>query len=281
MDSQGLTQRPGLPTLLGVRYDASSSFVRGAADGPLAIREAISAPSSNPWTEAGADLGSRSALDDAGDLTPSSGDAGRASITARVSELLAAGRLPVVLGGDHSITYPVLRAIRAQYPRLTLLHFDAHADLYDRFDGDRYSHACPMARIMEEGLADRLIQVGIRTLSPDQRQQAERFDVDLREMRHWRGPEPIQLDDPVYLSLDLDVLDPAFITGIAHPEPGGLSVAELVAQLRELEARVVGVDLVELNPRLDPSGRSGLVAVKLLKSLVDLLRRSNQSREAS
>jgi len=279
VDSEALIDAPGLPTLLGVRYDASSSFARGAADGPPAIREAISAPSSNPWTEAGADLGSRSVLDDAGDLIPDPGETGRAAIEARVSELLAAGRLPVVLGGDHSITYPVLRAIRPRYPRLTILHLDAHADLYDRFDGDPYSHACPMARIMEEGLADRLIQVGIRTLSPDQRQQAERFGVELREMRDWRGPEPMSLEGPVYLSLDLDVLDPAFIAGIAHPEPGGLTVAELVRQLRELEARIVGVDLVELNPRLDPSGRSGLVAVKVLKALVDLLRRSNPSME--
>lgn len=279
MDSEALIDAPGLPTLLGVRYDASSSFARGAADGPPAIREAISAPSSNPWTEAGADLGSRSVLDDAGDLVPDPGAAGRASIEARVAELIRAGRLPVVLGGDHSISYPVLRAIRPQHPSLTILHFDAHADLYDRFDGDPYSHACPMARIMEEALADRLIQIGIRTLSPDQRAQAERFGVEVREMRHWRGPEPIALDGPVYLSLDLDVLDPAFITGIAHPEPGGLTVAELVGQLRALEARIVGVDLVELNPRLDPSGRSGLVAVKILKALVDLLRRSNPSRE--
>jgi len=279
VDSEALTDAPGLPTLLGVRYDASSSFARGAADGPLAIREAISAPSSNRWTEAGADLGSRSVLDGAGDLIPDSGETGRASIETRISELLAAGRRPVVLGGDHSITYPVLRAIRPHHPRLTILHFDAHADLYDRFDGDPYSHACPMARIMEEGLADRLLQIGIRTLSPDQRQQAERFGVEVGEMRDWRGPEPMSLEGPVYLSLDLDVLDPAFIAGVAHPEPGGLTVAELVRQLRELEARIVGVDLVELNPRLDSSGRSGLVAVKVLKALVDLLRRSNPSRE--
>ena len=89
----------------------------------------------------------------------------------------------LTLGGDHAITYPILRAYGPHYPDLTILHIDAHPDLYDELEGDRLSHACPFARIMEAGLARRLVQVGVRTLNPHQRQQAERFGVKIFEMR--------------------------------------------------------------------------------------------------
>src|SRR5581483_7596760 len=153
--------------LLGVLYDASSSFQRGPAEAPPLIRRALHSPSSNLWTENGTDLGADGALADAGDVTLTDPDERsertRGEIEAAVAALLAQGARPLVLGGDHSITYPVLRAFHRVHPRLSILHVDAHPDLYDEFEGDRYSHACPFARIMEEGLATRLVQVGIRT----------------------------------------------------------------------------------------------------------------------
>src|SRR5262249_54410570 len=187
-------------------------------------------------------------LDDAGDIEPGPGEGGRRSIEEAVAAVLDRGAKPLVLGGDHSITYPVMRAMAARYPGLTVLHFDAHGDLWDEFEGDRFSHACPFARIMEERLAGRLVQVGIRTLNQHQWNQAKRFGVAIHHMRDWTGPFELVFEGPVYLSLDLDVLDPAFIAGIAHPEPGGLSVRELIGMLQRLRARVVGADLVELNP---------------------------------
>ena len=128
------------PTILGVPYDASSSFMRGPAEAPGVIREEVWSESRNTWCEAGIDLDG--VLLDAGDVTI--GDDPRGEIEAGVSALLATGATPIVLGGDHSITYPVLRAFRDQ--DFDVLHIDAHADLYDSLDGDRYSPACPFAR---------------------------------------------------------------------------------------------------------------------------------------
>jgi len=149
--------------LLGVPYDASSSYQRGSAGAPVVIREALWSEAANTWTEAGLDL-RESGLDDDGDLWFSDREPGseaRARIEQAVHSVLDSGRRPLLLGGDHSITYPVIRGLRTHYPRLGILHLDAHPDLYHEFQGDRYSHACPFARILEEGLADRLVQIGI------------------------------------------------------------------------------------------------------------------------
>src|SRR6185503_15943007 len=130
------------------------------------------------------------------------------------------GARPVSLGGDHSVTYPILRAVRPHAPTVTILHIDAHPDLYDEFEGDRYSHACPFARIMEERLADRLVQVGIRTLTAVQRAQAERYGVEVIDMRAWVAGRRPTLREPVYVSIDIDAFDPAFAPGVGHREPG-------------------------------------------------------------
>lgn len=207
-------------------------------------------------------------LGDAGDLVLGEGaTAARAAIEQGVGALLARGGRPVLLGGDHSVTYPVLRALRPGQRRLTILHIDAHADLYDQFEGDRFSHACPFARIMEEGLCDRLVQVGIRTLSDHQRAQAERYGVEIIDMRAWAaGTRPV-LTGPVYLSLDLDGLDPAFAPGVSHLEPGGLTTREVLGLIQGLPAPFVGADVVELNPARDPSGVTAMVAAKIVKEI--------------
>lgn len=261
----------GVPTLLGAPFDGASSFQRGAAGAPPAIRSALRAPSSNSWSEDAVDILAPGVFADAGDVEladPDDGAAARAAIEARVRAILDGGGRPLVLGGDHSISYPVLRAVAARHPDLTVIHFDAHGDLYDEYEGDRYSHACPLSRVMEEGLARRLIQVGIRTLNRHQWEQAARFGAEVHEARRWSGPFPIRVTGPTYLTLDLDVLDPAFIAGISHPEPGGLSVRDVIGLIQRLDAPLVGADLVELNPVNDPSPRSGLVAAKCLKELI-------------
>src|SRR6266850_1045531 len=117
------------PTLLGIPYDASSSYLRGPAAAPPLIRRALESPSSNRWSEVGQDLGAPGVLDDAGDLDVANGNP-RTAIEQGTRDVLASGGRPISLGGDHSITYPILRAIRKTHPRLTILHIDAHADLY-------------------------------------------------------------------------------------------------------------------------------------------------------
>lgn len=157
-------------SLLGVPWDGSSSFQRGAASAPAAIRAALHSPSSNSCNERGDDLAAKDVLHDAGDLLlPADAALARQGIERGVRDILAARRLPLILGGDHSITYPALRAFNGQIAAPTVVHFDAHADLYDHFPWqaakasepapgvDRFSHACPFARIMEEQLACRLI----------------------------------------------------------------------------------------------------------------------------
>lgn len=138
------------------------------------------------------------------------------------------------------MTYPVLRAVARAHPRLTILHIDAHPDLYDEFEGDRFSHACPFARIMEEGLADRLVQVGIRALKAQQRSQADRYGVGIIDMRAWQAGARPSVDGAVYVSIDLDGLDPAFAPGVSHREPGGLSVREVLGMVQGAGGHVVG-----------------------------------------
>lgn len=254
------------PTLLGVPYDAASSYLRGAAEAPPLIRSALASPSSNSWSESLMDLGAAGVLRDAGDVDVS-GDDPRGAIERAAHDVIEKEGLPLSLGGDHSITFPLLRAVRRAHPRLTVLHIDAHADLYDEFDGDRYSHACPFARAMEEGLADRLVQVGIRTLNAHQRAQAERFRVEVIDMRAWTAGVRPSVSGPVYVSLDLDALDPAFAPGVSHWEPGGLDVREVVSLVQGLGGRLVGADVVEYNPLRDPSGVTAYVAAKLVKEL--------------
>ena len=259
----------GRPTLLGVRYDASSSYLRGAAVAPPAIRSELRSEAYNSWSEGGLDLGIPGLYGDDGDISPgNAAAASHAPIEAAVAAILARGERPVVLGGDHSITYPVLRAVRAHHARLTILHLDAHPDLYDEFEGDRYSHACPFARIMEQGLADQLVQVGIRAMSGVQRPQVERFGVEVVDMSRWVRGARWTLRHPVYLSLDIDVLDPAFAPGVSHREPGGLSVREVLSIVHAIEQPIVGADLVEYNPRRDVDDVTAPVAAKLLKEIL-------------
>ena len=118
------------------------------------------------------------------------------------------------LGGDHSITYPIVETLHALHGPFHILHFDAHCDLYDEFEGDRFSHACPFARIMENDLASSLTQVGIRTMTPHQLEQAEKFGVEVYDMKDIAHFDPKSLEGPLYISFDLDVIDPAFAPGI-------------------------------------------------------------------
>ena len=258
--------------LVGVPWEEHSSYLRGCGGAPRAIRAALRSEASNPSTESGLDLGTDRRFRDAGDVEIPSGDhAALAAIEKGVAAELASGARVLALGGDHAITYPVVRAIAARHPGLTIVHFDAHSDIYDEFEGDRLSHACPFARIMEHGLASRLVQVGIRTLNAPQRAQIERFGVELVQMKDFRPDLVIEADGPVYVTVDLDGLDPAFAPGVSHPEPGGLTTRDAIGVVQRLRGRVVGADVVELNPTCDPGGTTARVAAKIAKELLSRL----------
>jgi agmatinase len=224
-------------------------------------------PSSNLSTESGLDLGSEARFRDAGDLEIPTGAGGLPAIERGIAAIVATGARVMALGGDHAISYPALRVQAPRHAGLTLVHFDAHPDLYDEFEGDRLSHACPFARIMEEKLVSRLVQIGIRTLNAPQRAQVERFGVELVEMKAFRSDLVVAAEGPVYVSLDLDGLDPAFAPGVSHPEPGGLSTRDIIGVVQRLRGRVVGADVVELNPARDPDGATARVAAKIAKEL--------------
>ena len=257
----------GVPTLLGIPFDAQSSYLRGAGEAPPKIREAMRCDASNRWTETGVDLGVAGIYADAGDLKLAD-DGAFTTIEASVEKLLAQNTRPLLLGGDHSITFPIVKAFAKKYPTLTIFHFDAHPDLYDEFEGNRLSHACPFARIMEAGLAKRLVQVGIRTMVGHQREQAQRFGVEVVEMRHLPALDKLKAAGPVYVTFDIDVLDPAFAPGVSHREPGGMSVREAIAHLHAIEGKIVGADIVEYNPVQDVAGITATVATKILKEIL-------------
>jgi agmatinase len=214
------------------------------------------------------ELGQGIQFEDAGDLALLEDAKDDELIEKEVSRALSDGRVPVCLGGDHSVTFPILRAIHAHLGPVNILHIDAHPDLYDELGGNRRSHASPFARIMETGLASRLVQVGVRTLNGHQRDQADRFDVEIVPMRDFRVDAVPILDGPLYISVDLDGIDPAFAPGVSHHEPGGLSVREVLNVLARQKAEIVGADIVELNPERDINGMTAAVAAKLCKELM-------------
>jgi len=260
--------RPEMVTVVGIPYDENSSFMRGPALAPAQIREVLHSGSANLCSEGGIDLGTEPRFRDLGDLELAGGDAALEQVEKFIESLLQHDAYVLSLGGDHAITYPILRAYGKRYDRLNVLQLDAHPDLYDEFEGNRTSHACPFARIMEEDLAGRLVQVGIRTMNAHQRTQAERFGVEVIEMREWQPETGLDFEGPLYLSLDIDVLDPAFAPGVSHHEPGGLSTRDVLQLIQSLRVPIVGADIVEFNPRRDPSGITAMVAAKFFKEIV-------------
>src|ERR1043165_214860 len=259
-------QRPRL-AILGIRYDENSSFTKGAADAPPQIRAALRSDAWNLTTENGTDLSGESVFFDAGDIEPVAGSDMFTLIENSVYTLIADGMAPISLGGAHSITYPIVRAFARKYQDLSVVHFDAHPDIYDNYQGNRNSHASPFARIMEQKLVRRLVQVGIRTFTAHQRDQVRKFGVESIEMHQLAERLQLEFDSPVYISFDVDALDPAFAPGVSHREPGGLTTRQAIDLIQRLRGRVVGADIVEFNPRMDPLHITGVVCAKLLKEI--------------
>jgi arginase len=266
----------GRVRLVGLGHDDNSSFLKGAAGGPEAIRRALFSDSANLFTEAGHDLSSAGLFTDAGDVIFDGADDFGAIVAAATAA--AQGGRPIFLGGDHFVTWPVVRAMASAHPGLTILHFDAHPDTYDEFSGSRTSHACPFARIMEEGLARRLVSVGIRTMTAHQRDQAVRFGIEVHEMKDFSGTIALHLNGPLYISFDLDALDPAFAPGVSHPEGGGLTTRQALSVIHAIGCPIVGADVVEMNPVRDTREITAYAAAKVVKEIAGMMITTSPDR---
>lgn len=249
-------------TLQGILYDKKSSYLKGPALAPPLIRKAYKNDSANYFSESGLGI-PLEIWDDKGDFEVEE----YFEIEEITTKNLDIAHPLITLGGDHSITYPILKSVSKLHGPISILHIDAHSDLYDEFEGDKYSHACPFARIMEDRLANRLVQIGIRTLSKHQKEQADKYGVEIMAMKDFNINNLPEFNGPLYISLDLDALDPAFAPGVSHHEPGGLSTREVIHIIQNIKAPVIGADIVEYNPTRDINGMTAMVSGKLLKEI--------------
>ena len=262
-------------SLLGIPHDKNSSFMKGPAEAPAAIRRELASDGHGLWSETGIDLGA-GRLVDHGDLRFDGAADPWDLIERDVGRAMGSGDPLICLGGDHAVTHPIMRAVHRRHAALTILHIDAHPDIYHAYQGNPRSHTSPFARIMEERLADRLIQVGLRTVNDHHRDQFKRFGVEAVEMARCGGKLEFDLATPVYLSMDIDALDPAYAPGVSHREPGGLSPRQVIDLVQAIERPIVAADIVEYNPRCDIAGMTATVAAKLLKEIAGMMVKTNE-----
>lgn len=264
---------PQCPAILGCPLDLTSTYRSGSSRGPSSIRVASdSIESYSPLLDR--DL-LESPFADLGDLTLSdkSFELCLERIRRRVFEMVQRGANPLCIGGEHTITLPIVRAIKAFYPALFVVHADAHTDLRDQYQGSFINHATVMRRVHEIIGSDRVIQLGVRSGTRDEFVWMH----EKRTLLHWEpAAEKILLERvrgrPVYLTVDLDVLDPSCLPGTGNPEPGGWSYRDLERLICAMDqVNLVGADVVELNPDLDQSGVSSITAAKIVRELVLVL----------
>jgi len=258
---------PAPVTLLGLPTDINSSHLRGPAKGPAAARAQLNSDAYGLTTEGGVDLADPAVFRDVGDLALTETTADLDLIADGVAAVLRQGP-GLFIGGDHFVTWPILEGLRrAGLPPPQILHIDAHPDLYPTYDDNPHSHASPFARILENGLCAGLTQVGIRATNAIHHRQSDRYGVKVFSARQVAKAMANLPTGPVYISIDLDGLDPAFAPGVSHQEPGGLSVREVLDLIDQLPGPVIGADVVELNPDCDLGQMTANLAAKLIKEL--------------
>ncbi len=254
--------------LFGAPYDSTTSFRPGARFGSQAMRmESFGIETYSPYQ--GRDLGDVR-VHDAGDLELPFGapEPVLAMVEEKADGILAAGKVPVMLGGEHLVTLGAVRAAAKRFPGLRILHFDAHADLRDDYLGNQLSHACVMRRCHDLLGDGRIFQFGIRSGTREEFAFMEAGHV-VTELFTLNTLPRLSLPEgaPVYLTVDMDVLDPSEFPGTGTPEAGGVRFAELLEAVRDVlgRFRVVALDNVELAPQIDATGRSTALACKLLR----------------
>lgn len=263
---------PSAPVvLLGAPLDATVSFRPGTRFGPARIRE-VSEGLEDYSPVLDRDL-TQVPFFDAGDVELPLGDVegSLAAIEAAVDAVAGRGQLPVVLGGEHLLTLAAVRAVHRYHPDLAVLQFDAHADLRDDYLGVRHSHATVMRRIGELVGFDRVYQVGIRSGTREEfafgRARTRFFPLQLLEALDHVLPQ--LADRPVYVTIDIDVVDPGAAPGTGTPEPAGVAPSELLAALYRLrELRVAGLDVVEVCPPQDAGDVTAILAAKLVREAI-------------
>ena len=261
--------------VLGIKWDLSSSYRRGSRDAPEAIREATSSLLYNSFSEELKNLKDLWKYRDLGDIEAFS----YPEIMKEVEKIvdISDEGLFLFLGGDHSITYATLRAIAKHHKNFGLIYFDAHPDMYKSYDGDIYSHACPVRRIVENGIVkgENIIQIGIRAATKEQMEFAEENGIEIITSSEIFKEKEIEIPfEWAYLSFDMDVLDPAYAPGVGNPEPGGLTTRELVEIIKNLNVGVISFDIVELNPHYDYKGITAFAAAKIIREVLALRKNS-------
>lgn len=257
--------------LFGAPYDSTTSFRPGTRFGPAAMRaESFGIETYSMLQDR--DLAEDASVFDSGDLELPFGapDAALDMIESRASEILDAGKIPFLLGGEHLVTLGSVRAVAKRYPDLHIVHFDAHADLREDYLGVKLSHACVLRRCHDILGDGRIFQFGIRSGTRDERQFMKDGHVTTELFSDSTLPEVIKKigpNAPVYLTIDLDVIDPSEFPGTGTQEAGGFKFLQLLGDLRQIceNLNVVALDNVELSPALDPTGRSTALACKLLR----------------
>ena len=250
--------------LVSIPFDENSSFCKGPAKAPEKIIAALTSGSLNKGTENGQLLSFGENIVVTPPIQIDHNNEFIQSLATPIAELIKKGFKIISLGGDHSVSFPIVKGFAEHYDNLNIVHLDAHSDLYHEFNGNPLSNACPFARIMENNLASSLHQFGIRTLTQHQIDQAQKFGVQVNQMKDWPVTMP-KIDGPIYLSIDIDAIDPAFAPGVSHREPGGLSSRDVINLIHQLPNTVVGVDIVEYNPDKDIDDLTANLAAKLVK----------------
>ena len=266
----GASYEAARAVIFGAPFDGTTSFRPGARFGPGAVRaESFGIETYSPYQRRGLE---ETAVFDSGDLElpPGGAESSLELISGRVGRISADGKIPVMLGGEHLVTLGALRPLAETHPGLRIVHFDAHADLRGDYMGVSLSHACVMRRAWELTGDGRIFQLGIRSGDRDEwafmenHMNAHPFDLF--------GAEAVKeacLGHPVYITVDLDVLDPSVFPGTGTPEAGGADFNMLLSALLALRGlSVVGFDLVELSPQLDHSGASTALCCKLLREML-------------
>lgn len=255
-------------SLIGVPYDLQSSFMQGSSRAPEAAREAYFSDSANLWSETGYDLSETVAWAESLVIHKSTAFE---TMEKAGEEAGLDDTLPIFIGGDHSVTYPLVKGMHKAVGEFDILHFDAHPDCYHDFEGNLLSHACPFSRIMEESLCRRLVSVGIRTATGHQREQRDRFGIEWLEMREHHQWPALTFERPVYITFDMDVLDPSIVPGVSHHEPGGMSVREVLDVIQAVNTPIIGADIVELNPIRDINNVTAMVTAKLIREIAGMM----------
>ena len=256
--------------IIGCPYDGSASFRPGARFAPSAIRRASwGIETVSPYFQK--DL-IQCAIHDMGDLELPLGEKKISLdlIRKAVRKILSENKFPILLGGDHLITLPAIEEILKIHPRLHFLQIDAHTDLRDEYLGESLSHSTVMRRVIERLGKDRLFQIGIRSGIEEEFKLA-------RKMKSIVSLDPDSLSSmikrlgnrPVYITFDLDVIDPSLLPGVGTPEPGGLTFQQLISLLKKLQPlHVMGFDIVELTPDYDPTQISSITASIILREMI-------------